>query len=1216
MKTAVTAEPKSKKSKAEVSAEAARPAPSRFGLKAIAGAPAGMPLFMGLGLQRKLAVGAVDDPLEREADQVAEQVMRPVDPASFAVPRFLRGRGQYAHVQRKCACEGSASGECEECRKREEEPPGAPVIRRSVSGNGNSQLAGSPGSGTGHLSTTYSSEAPATQAPAIVHRALRSPSRPLDSSTLGFMQARFGRDFGAVRVHTDADAAASAAAIAANAYTAGNDIAFAQGQYLPETAAGQRLLAHELTHVLQQTSRNPSGSGSAAEGSVQRQLAGGQSCTSCHLPSPPPSGSPGSFGTGGFGSAYPPFSMGGPGFASMPPVGVTVGELGWTWIFDGVYMSTDLEALKRQLRQVVANRGLGGLDDWHRDLHQLHGPCPSCHTSGGRLDDIKDTERRTGPVPVEGILMVEVDAYYQVANEAKDFLAQFERNAKDTAKQTLEANRIQANREAARYGLSVEILTLDTEFGPLEIPNYQMEGPNDASKGLKDAANILLQRRQSVDDKISARDSHVTCTDYGTFYDDAYWPLDDEVKKMEADYKDLQSYVTDQYPILGRYSELDASLDPLKTIAAKGASPETANLIGAQITQTLSDIAKSKKGIDDGSVNVWRLESIIGLTEQSMGVTSTSMEGRLVKDKFDHEKPGLLQGVALAVLNIAALLLAGPTGGLSLVVAAGVNIAVTASHIQEYMMQKALAGSALQKERALSQEDPSLFWLAVEIVGTVFDVATAASAMLKAFRALAPVVKAAESAQKTEKAAESLELVSKTADEVGLGGKTGKILEHIKAGPAAEEEVIKDIAKGEKEAGELKSLAKTAAEEEEVAQKAAQSAEVAGGGKVRVTKTGDIWSCASPCRMLRDRYAARLARQPEWEAKVADLEKRAAQIAPGAEGDAARQTLAREAAKLEQEIRTTALPGDWTPAVKDDPKFSEMVSKRGSVAPELDRHPPNWSGKEEANFRYGAAAKPEPGYTWALSEDGSLVYRRTGFPPDLPPRRFNPATGIFEEATAEGEQAITRAKFVQGADATEKLEELTKAQKGLKEKMEGLFENRRKLMAERDRLEELEAGGNISDADKKVLSKLYAEINEQSRLLGENAAEAVMRSKGGVRVYPLAKAYSTAGDFDQVWKVGDEFYVIEAKGGSSGLGTRMVEGVRAEQGTGEYFGGIAKNMAEKGATKEIRQLGDQLLLAQTQGKVKYMLVRAPIGTEKGAAVLKDIQVRQFAIAAP
>ncbi len=99
------------------------------------------------------------------------------------------------------------------------------------------------------------SPAPET-VPPIVHDVLRSPGTPLDPATRAFMEPRFGHDFSRVRVHTDAKAAESAQAVNALAYTVGRNVVFGAGQYLPEMSAGRRLLAHELTHVLQQPGGN------------------------------------------------------------------------------------------------------------------------------------------------------------------------------------------------------------------------------------------------------------------------------------------------------------------------------------------------------------------------------------------------------------------------------------------------------------------------------------------------------------------------------------------------------------------------------------------------------------------------------------------------------------------------------------------------------------------------------------------------------------------------------------------------------------------------------------------------------------------------------------------------------------------------------------------------------------------------------------------------
>jgi len=90
-------------------------------------------------------------------------------------------------------------------------------------------------------------------APPIMHDVLRSPGQPLDQTTRSFFEPRFGHDFSRVRVHSDAAAATSSRAIGARAYAAGEQIVFGAGQYRPESRSGLRLLAHELSHVVQQS---------------------------------------------------------------------------------------------------------------------------------------------------------------------------------------------------------------------------------------------------------------------------------------------------------------------------------------------------------------------------------------------------------------------------------------------------------------------------------------------------------------------------------------------------------------------------------------------------------------------------------------------------------------------------------------------------------------------------------------------------------------------------------------------------------------------------------------------------------------------------------------------------------------------------------------------------------------------------------------------------
>ncbi|MBD2773375.1 eCIS core domain-containing protein [Iningainema tapete] len=92
--------------------------------------------------------------------------------------------------------------------------------------------------------------------PPIVYEVLNSPGQPLDANTRTFMESRFGHDFSSVRVHVDAKAAESAQVVNALAYTVGQNIVFGAGQYSPTINEGKQLLAHELTHVIQQGDRS------------------------------------------------------------------------------------------------------------------------------------------------------------------------------------------------------------------------------------------------------------------------------------------------------------------------------------------------------------------------------------------------------------------------------------------------------------------------------------------------------------------------------------------------------------------------------------------------------------------------------------------------------------------------------------------------------------------------------------------------------------------------------------------------------------------------------------------------------------------------------------------------------------------------------------------------------------------------------------------------
>lgn len=174
-------------------------------------------------LQPKLLLGASSDSFEREAEAVANQIA-----GGGSSQRYVQSSAPPQTVRRKCAaCE--AGKPCSAC-KEEEEKKG--LIQRSLES---------------------AAEPIATNAPASVEQVLRSPGQPLSRSTRAFFEPRLGADLSGVRVRTDAAAAASARDVNAAAYTVGQDLVFGSGRYAPDTPAGLHLLAHELTHVVQQS---------------------------------------------------------------------------------------------------------------------------------------------------------------------------------------------------------------------------------------------------------------------------------------------------------------------------------------------------------------------------------------------------------------------------------------------------------------------------------------------------------------------------------------------------------------------------------------------------------------------------------------------------------------------------------------------------------------------------------------------------------------------------------------------------------------------------------------------------------------------------------------------------------------------------------------------------------------------------------------------------
>jgi hypothetical protein len=173
-------------------------------------------------LQAKLRIGQSGDKYEQEADRVADAVMR--------IPEHEILSRNELNIQRSCRA-------CDELK------------RQPIKDEEEEEKL--------HAKTT-SDHIPEID-PHIESyiQSLNGGGQPLSEDSRAFFEPRFGHDFSQVRVHTDAKAAESAKAVNALAFTVGRDVVFGEGRYAPEKSGGRKLLAHELTHTIQQEAQAP-----------------------------------------------------------------------------------------------------------------------------------------------------------------------------------------------------------------------------------------------------------------------------------------------------------------------------------------------------------------------------------------------------------------------------------------------------------------------------------------------------------------------------------------------------------------------------------------------------------------------------------------------------------------------------------------------------------------------------------------------------------------------------------------------------------------------------------------------------------------------------------------------------------------------------------------------------------------------------------------------
>ncbi|MGH3370388.1 MAG: hypothetical protein ACRDPR_10325, partial [Nocardioidaceae bacterium] len=285
--------------------------------------------------------------------------------------------------------------------------------------------------------------------------------------------------------------------------------------------------------------------------------------------------------------------------------------------------------------------------------------------------------------------------------------AAFERRGQEVTLFLLDQNERVANREAERYR---------GERGAADV------------RGLRAAAREvapLQQEVQSIQLRINETRMH-GASPAGGYVPPV--PREDQtaLETTQARFEQMRRAQGALFPIL-----LAAEIDYPALAAARPADLNA--LISGKTASTLRDIARTRANLRGGELSIWKLPKIVDHTKVILGITGGSMANQLVDDHIaEIRSDETIRNVALAALAIGLAIGAMvATGGLAVVFmvgSAGMSIGSAVGHAQEYMVQSAAHGTAVDAAAAISADEPSLFWLAVDIAGAILDVGAAVRA--------------------------------------------------------------------------------------------------------------------------------------------------------------------------------------------------------------------------------------------------------------------------------------------------------------------------------------------------------------------------------------------------------------------------------------------------------------------------------------------------------
>jgi len=280
-------------------------------------------------------------------------------------------------------------------------------------------------------------------------------------------------------------------------------------------------------------------------------------------------------------------------------------------------------------------------------------------------------------------------------------------------------------------------------------------------------------------------DAQVTDDEYDQLVD-ARPALERQLAQATSEVAELRAARENEFPLLASYTSGEQiDLDGLHRLATS----VDASAIAWDANTKLGNIARVRSKLRSGDLTIWELPDLLSIAQQREHVAAVSPYANAIHDRVVAAgTSGFWRSIGITALSIGLGLLAAiPTAGASLAVTAtvigaeiagaAIDIYMLSQSVSEYRTREALANTGYDQARALSHDEPSLFWLALDLIGTVVGAGSAIRGVSHGFRDIVRARRAALAARNAEEVLEQLARIQDLRAELGLAAHVGERLE-------------------------------------------------------------------------------------------------------------------------------------------------------------------------------------------------------------------------------------------------------------------------------------------------------------------------------------------------------------------------------------------------------------------------------------------------------